>query len=189
MTNAYNLILEINKLKTIFRTNTTLPERKESTAEHSWSATMICLILMPKLTEEFPEVNEQKVLDLILTHDLVEIYAGDVIFSDDKARQDKVTDEEKAVVKLAAIEPEFGQRLISLFHEFEAQKTIESKIAKAADAICPIFLRVQSGQSYKPFNITLNDLEKKKLPHFTFSQTFTTLYHQLLDDLSAKQLI
>ena len=87
------------------------------------------------------------------------------------------------------IYPEFGQQLHDLWHEFEKKETIEAKIAKAADSICPIFLRLQSGQSYIPFNITIDNLEKVKKPIFVFSKTFTVLYEQLKVDLLEKKLI
>jgi putative hydrolase of HD superfamily len=88
-----------------------------------------------------------------------------------------------------AVNPEFGKQLHDLWHEFENKKSIEAKIAKAADAICPIFQRLQSKQSYMPFNLTIADLEKTKYPHFIFSKNFTALYQQLKIDLLKEKLI
>ncbi|MDF1930915.1 HD domain-containing protein [Legionella pneumophila] len=72
----YQLIMEMNKLKLVFRNTITNPQRKESTAEHSWSASMITLILMNELKREFIDVDELKTMKLVLIHDVVEIYAG-----------------------------------------------------------------------------------------------------------------
>lgn len=187
--NIYLFILEMNKLKLVFRNTITNPDRKESTAEHSWSASMIVMILMDELKKEFSDINELKTIQLTLIHDIVEIYAGDVIAFDIEARKNKEKIEAEALTKLMAINPEFGQQLHDLWHEFEGKKSIEAKIAKAADAICPIFQRLQSKQSYIPFNLTIANLEKTKYPLFIFSKTFTTLYQQLKIDLLKEKLI
>jgi putative hydrolase of HD superfamily len=187
--NMYQLILEIDKLKLVFRNTITNPDRKESTAEHSWSAAMITVILMNELKKEFPGINELKIIKLTLIHDIVEVYAGDVMAFDIEARKDKERIEAEALKKLMSIHPEFGQELHDLWHEFEEKNSIEGKIAKAADAICPVFQRLQSKQSYIPFNLTIANLEKTKYPHFVFSKTFTTLYEKLKVDLLAEGLI
>ncbi|OGT41124.1 MAG: hydrolase [Gammaproteobacteria bacterium RIFCSPHIGHO2_12_FULL_37_34] len=187
--NMYQLILEMNKLKLVFRNTTTNPDRKESTAEHSWSASMITIILMNELKKEFSEINELKTVKLTLIHDVVEIYAGDVMAFDTEARKNKEKIEAEALKKLMIVYPEFGQQLHDLWREFEEKKSVESKIAKAADAICPIFQRLQSKQSYIPFNLTIANLEKTKYPHFIFSKTFTTLYQKLKTDLLEEKLI
>jgi putative hydrolase of HD superfamily len=187
--NIYQLILEIDKLKLVFRNTITSPERKESTAEHSWSATMITIILMDELKKEFPGINELKIIKLALFHDVVEIYAGDVMAFDIEARKDKEKIEAEALKKLMSVYPEFGQQLHDLWHEFEERESLDAKIAKAADAICPIFQRLQSKQSYIPFNLTIANLEKTKYPQFMFSKTFTALYQKLKSDLLQEKLI
>ncbi len=185
----YTLILELNKLKLVFRNTTTSPDRKESTAEHSWSAAMITTILMNELKKEFGDIDELKTIKLALIHDIVEIYAGDVMAFDIEARKEKEKTEKEALQKLMIIYPEFGNQLANLWHEFEEKESIEAKIAKAADAICPVFQRLQSKQSYIPFNITITQLETTKYPHFEFSKTFSALYQQLKKDLLKEKLI
>ncbi|TAK75644.1 MAG: HD domain-containing protein, partial [Gammaproteobacteria bacterium] len=159
------------------------------TAEHSWSVGMITMVLMNELKKEFGAIDELKTLKLSLIHDVVEIYAGDVIAFDAEARKNKEKVEAEALTKLMAIYPEFGQQLHDLWYEFEDKKSLEAQIAKAADAICPIFQRLQSNQSYIPFGITIAHLEKTKYPHFMFSKTFTTLDQRLKTDLLEKKLI
>ncbi len=187
--NIYQLILEINNLKLVFRNTITASQRNESTAEHSWSATMITIILMDELKKEFPGIDELKIIKLALIHDIGEIYAGDVMAFDIAARKDKEKIEAEALKKLMSIYPAFGKQLHDLWHEFEDKNTHEAQIAKAADAICPVFQRLQSKQSYIPFNLTIANLEKTKAPHFIFSKTFTALYEKLKNDLLKENLI
>lgn len=185
----YQFILEINKLKLVFRNTQTTPQRNESTAEHSWSASMIVVTLMNELKKEFSNIDELKAIKLALIHDIVEIYAGDVIAFDAQARKDKERVEAEALKKLMAVNPHFGQQLHDLWYEFENKETLEAKIAKAADSICPIFLRLQSAQSYVPFNVSIEKLRQTKYPHFEFSKTFTALFQKLVTDLTNKNLI
>ncbi len=187
--NIYELILEMDKLKLVFRNTTTSADRRESTAEHSWSISMIVMILMDELKKEFGDIDELKVIKLALIHDTVEIYAGDVIAFDSEARKNKEKIEAEALKKLMAVYPAFGQQLHDLWYEFERKEGIEAKIAKAADGICPIFQRLQSKQSYIPFNITIADLDRTRLHQFAFSKTFTALYQQLKVDLLREKLI
>lgn len=185
----YQFILELDKLKLVFRNTTTAENRRESTAEHSWSASMIVMTLMSQLKQEFGAVDELKAVKLTLIHDIVEIYAGDVLAFDAEARKAKAKLEAEALQKLMAFSPAFGEQLHGLWHEFEDKQTLEAKIAKAADAICPIFQRLQTKQSYMPFNLTIANLEKTQYPHFQFSKTFTALYQQLKSDLLKENLI
>ena len=186
----YQLICEMNKLKQVFRTTMTIvPDRKESSAEHSWSASMIVIILMSELKKEFIEIDELKAIKLTLIHDVVEIYAGDVFVFDIAARKEKEKVEAEALQKLIAISPEFGKQLHDLWYEFEIKESIEAKIAKAADAICPLFQRLLTKQSYIPINITISKLEQVKDPYFSFSKTFEILFNQLKTDLKNAHLI
>jgi len=147
------------------------------------------MILMDELKKEFTEINELKAIKLALIHDVVEVYAGDVMAFDIEARKNKEKVEAEALTKLMALNPEFGKQLHDLWYEFEEKESLEAKIAKAADAICPVFQRLHSKQSYVPFNITITNLERTKLPHFIFSKTFSSLYDKLKMDLLNEKLI
>ncbi|PJD91649.1 MAG: hydrolase [Legionella sp.] len=186
---SYQLIAEMTKLKLVFRNTITHADRKESTAEHSWSASMIIVILTSELRKEFPEFDELKTIKLVLIHDIVEIYAGDVIAFDVEARKNKEQAEQDALLKLMGIYPVFGEELHNLWYEFEKKESIEAKIAKAADAICPIFQRLQTKQSYVPYHISIPILDNTKWPQLAFSQTFQTLYQTLKNDLLEAGLI
>lgn len=185
----YALLLEINKLKLVLRNTATSALRMESTAEHSWSVSMIILILIKELKQEFPGLDELKAIKLALIHDIVEIYAGDVLVFNVAARKENEQEERRALQELMSLCPEFGQELHDLWFEFETKTSMEAKIAKAADAICPIFLRLQMRQSYRPIRITLAKLDSIKYPYFAFSKTFSTLYQQLKMDLLKEDLI
>ena len=79
-----NFILEVDKLKKIGRqTYLSDASRKENDAEHSWH-----LALMPLLLSEHAnvEIDVQKIITMILIHDIVEIDAGDTYAYDEAAK-------------------------------------------------------------------------------------------------------
>ena len=81
--NIINFIKEIEKLKPVTRFNRTLDGRFENSAEHSWQ----CAIASIVLQDYYPEkLNIEKVVSMLLIHDLGEIYAGDTWVFDDEKR-------------------------------------------------------------------------------------------------------
>jgi len=180
---VFNLLLEINKLKSVFRTNISQPGRQESTAEHTWSMTMIAQVVMPQLQAEFPKLSPYRTLRMCLVHDLVEIYAGDVNKFDEAGREAIKRAERQAMKKLAAIYPDFGQEMSELWHEFEKNQSIEAQVANAVDLLCPMFLRVHTDHSYEGIGLTKQQLIDKKKHLVTFSTTLSKLFTQLIAEL------
>ena len=81
------------KLKEVYRANS-VADRKESSAEHSWS----CLVLADYfLSKHNFSVDRLKVYELLMYHDAVEIIVGDVSIDDDEARVNKVQQEKDAI--------------------------------------------------------------------------------------------
>ncbi|MCC7574778.1 HD domain-containing protein [Candidatus Woesearchaeota archaeon] len=121
-----------NKLKTVYRFNS-VEDRKESTAEHSWS----CLILADFfLSRNNFNLDRLKVYELLMYHDVVEIEAGDSPLHPEIKRLDKSEKEKKAMKLLHTELPTpLNNKFLKLFTEYEEQKTLESKFAKAIDAL------------------------------------------------------
>lgn len=78
-----DFIKEIEKLKSVTRFNRTLDGRFENSAEHSWQGAIAAMVFQ----DYYPEkLNMEKVISMLLIHDLGEIYAGDTWVFDDKKR-------------------------------------------------------------------------------------------------------
>ena len=79
---SVDFIKEIEKLKSVIRFNRTLDGRFENSAEHSWQGAIAAMVLQ----DYYPEkLNMEKVISMLLIHDLGEIYAGDTwVFDDEK---------------------------------------------------------------------------------------------------------
>ena len=94
----FSFIVEIDKMKTIYRQTYILAEdRQETDAEHSWHMA----IMVPLLSKYSNEpIDEGHTIKLCLAHDLVEIYAGDTYCYDAKASEDKEDREKASAEKL-----------------------------------------------------------------------------------------
>lgn len=106
--------------------------RRESVAEHCWQMALMALLTYRHL--EYP-IEIEKVLKMILIHDLVEAEAGDIPFFEVGTRkQQKAALEQQAIAHIRDMLPgETGQEIFDLFQEFETGKSVEAKFAKALD--------------------------------------------------------
>ena len=121
----FAFIREIDKEKFIGRqTYLTDGERKENDAEHAWHMAIMAYLFREHSNES---VDIAKVMLMCLIHDIVEIDAGDTYAYDTEGLKTQ------------------KQELISLFDEFEAFETAESKFAHAMDNLQPLMLNNSNG--------------------------------------------
>jgi putative hydrolase of HD superfamily len=145
-------IIEIDKVKGIFRKSKLFgSERFENDAEHSWTICVMALLL--KEYADF-SVNIEKVVSMLLIHDIVEIDAGDTfLFSEE--RDSAYIEERKAAERIFGIlEPEQKDYFISLWEEFEAGESNEAKFAVVFDRLEPLIQNYLSeGYAWKKYNV------------------------------------
>ncbi|OJF75656.1 MAG: hypothetical protein BKP49_11130 [Treponema sp. CETP13] len=132
-----NFINEIEKLKIVYRQNGVVGgARQENSAEHSWHIAIMAFTL-----QEYAEkdIDILRVIKMLLIHDLVEIYAGDVFLYDDAGRNKIKTQEKKAADKLFGLLPANQSReFTALWNEYEQAATKEAKYALVLDNLQPI---------------------------------------------------
>ncbi|MGX7826348.1 HD domain-containing protein [Actinokineospora sp. 24-640] len=155
-------IVEIDKLKTVLRRSTLLADdRRENDAEHSWHLAM----MVPLLAEYSDEpIDVGHTVELVLLHDLIEIYAGDTFLYDTAAQHDQEEREQAAADRLFALLPEDqATRLRALWDEFEDRKTAEARFAKAMDRLQPLLLNYNNkGGTWKTPGVTDADVLRRK---------------------------
>ena len=131
---------EIDKAKSVLR-NTILLDasRRENDAEHSWHMA-ICAMLFTEYLNE-PINNMERLLKMIMLHDVIEIYAGDTSAYGSKAELSTQKDRELAAAdKIFSLLPEEQESdFRSLWDEFEAATTPESKCARLVDTFMPVY--------------------------------------------------
>ena len=147
-------IVEVDKAKEIMRrTYLTSSERFENDAEHSWHLALMAPLLKEYIKED---VNIERVINMVVIHDLVEIDAGDTFCYDKEGNLTKREREVKAADRIFNILPKDQAKIIyDLWNEFEEMKTIESKYAACLDRIQPILNNIATGgRAWKENNTT-----------------------------------
>ena len=132
-----SFIVEVDKIKNIMRRTLLIDgSRRENDAEHSWH-----LAIMAMLLTEYAEDKNftlDKVIKMVIVHDLVEIYAGDTFAFDIQGNLEKEEKERKAADKLFGQLPENqGKHLRKLWEEFDEAKTPDARYAAALDRLQP----------------------------------------------------
>src|SRR3989344_2522506 len=95
------------QLRGITRGNNATPDRKESSAEHSWHLSLTAWILHAEFEKEFGVViSLSRMIKMCIMHDLVEIEVGDVPIWDAANRAKVATTEEEAAQKIFNMLPE-----------------------------------------------------------------------------------
>lgn len=157
-------IVELDKMKSIFRRTSVIGEdRQEDDAQHSWHISVMAMILSEYANED---IDICKVIKMLLTHDLVELYAGDTFCYDNIGNMDKRDREVKAADKLyGMLEEDKGKELRALWDEFEDQKTHEAKFAASMDRLQPMLSNYNNnGGTWKKHNVAKKDIYKRILP-------------------------
>lgn len=145
-------IVEIEKLKGVHRkTKPVGLNRYENSAEHSWHVCLSALMLKEYANEP---VNIDRVIKMLLIHDLGEIDAGDTIIYASETEALKA-EEAAGVERLLALLPDgMGEPLMSLWHEFEAGETPDARFAKAIDRVPPLLHNLHGGgHSWKAHDV------------------------------------
>jgi putative hydrolases of HD superfamily len=155
-------VVEIDRLKTIVRRSPLIADdRRENDAEHSWH-----LAVMVMLLAEYSDtpIDVARTVQLVLVHDLVEIYAGDTFLYDPVAAADQPERELAAADRLFAILPEDqAEHWRGLWDEFEARESPEARFAKAMDRLQPLLLNFNNkGGTWHTPGVTDADVLKRK---------------------------
>lgn len=137
-------LVEADALKSVLRrTRPVGSERMENSAEHSWHAALMAVVLAPYADEP---VDVGHVVEILLVHDLVEIDAGDTFAYDDAGRETQAERERVAADRIFGLLPEEqGRALRALWDEFEERTTPEARFAHAMDRISAVLLNHANG--------------------------------------------
>ncbi|MCR8842079.1 HD domain-containing protein [Paenibacillus sp. SC116] len=135
--NVLELIKLGEKLKMELRHGWLSNGRRESVAEHTWRLALMAMTIEPYLPIK---VNSEKLLKMIIIHDLVEAYAKDIpafdTMNNSEAKALKYKNEIAAIEQIRNIlGDEHGQKLYDYWFEFERKETYEAKVANALDKL------------------------------------------------------
>lgn len=125
----------LNGLKSVNR-SAIVGSRRESPAEHSWGCLMLADFFLSRMDLKKRKINRLHVYELLMYHDVVEILAGDAQLHPenvDATKNKDVGEQEAAKLLRERLPVPLGEKFFVLFQEFEDQKTVESRFAKAID--------------------------------------------------------
>ncbi|MEO0544462.1 MAG: HD domain-containing protein [Pseudomonadota bacterium] len=143
---------ESERLKDTLRSGFTGNGAKESTAEHTWR---VCLFALA-FSDLLDGVDVERLLSLLIVHDLGEVYEGDVpaIFQvpDDGRDARERADFQKLISDLPV---GLRDKFLDLFDEYAAGQTLEAKLAKGFDKLETILQHTQ-GANPADFDYAFN---------------------------------
>lgn len=152
---------ELEQLKTITRQNKTLDGRQENSAEHSWQLAL----LAPILKNYFPEqVDMEKVMLMLLVHDLGEVHAGDTSAFDEAGKESSYKREEASLLRtLQYLPTDQGEVYRSYWQEFEQGNSPEARYARVLDGLVPVLNHLLTGsEGDNPTGLTKSAVLAKK---------------------------
>ncbi len=182
-------IVELDKMKSIFRMTSVIGEdRHEDDAQHSWHISVMAMLLSEYANEK---VDTCKVIKMLLTHDLVELYAGDTFCYDNIGNMDKRERELAAADKLyGMLDEDKAKELRDLWDEFEEQKTPEAIFAASMDRLQPMLSNYNNnGGTWKKHNVAKEDIYKRIEPVKKSSDELWQFVENMLEDAYKRGLI
>jgi putative hydrolase of HD superfamily len=154
MQQVVDFILELDRLKGVTRkTRPVGLERYENSAEHSWQIALLAAAMVPYAREA---VDVDRVVQMLLVHDIGEIDTGDTIFYAEDGLADRKAAERSCVTRIFGhLDPPQRDRFLALWNEFDENVTAEARFANAADRAMPVILNLNNDlQSWRENGIT-----------------------------------
>ncbi|MDO5613522.1 MAG: HD domain-containing protein [Paracoccus sp. (in: a-proteobacteria)] len=157
-------LAQADRLKSVLRAGVIHSGRRENSAEHSWHLALYALVLA-ELAPQGADVD--RVIRMLILHDLVEIDTGDVpihaaggLAHGSAAR---VAAEQAAADRLFGLLPAAqAADFRALWDEFEAGETPDARFAKALDRAQPVWLNIAAeGGTWAEFGVTWDQLQSR----------------------------
>jgi putative hydrolase of HD superfamily len=164
MQQIIDFVLELEKLKGVTRKTRPLGlDRYENSAEHSWQLALLAISLERFATSP---VDMNRVVRMLLVHDIGEIDAGDTIFFAEGNWEERKAAELNAVKRIFALLPEEqAANFLVLWQEFERAETAEALFAHAVDRTMPVLLNLANqGQSWRENGISYERVVRRIKP-------------------------
>ncbi|RED54700.1 HD domain-containing protein [Cohnella lupini] len=174
-------LVEIDKLKSVLRKTFIMDRsRLENTAEHSWHVSLLAVVLLEHAND--PSLDLNRVICMLLLHDIVEIDAGDTFAYDTEGYLDKEERENAAARRLFGMLPDDQQgEWMELWREFEDGVTHESKYAAALDRLQPVIHNYYTGGvSWRNNGIVRSQVLKRLAPVKEVSETLWQFTNDIL---------
>jgi putative hydrolases of HD superfamily len=156
---------EADRLKSVLRATTLVDgSRRENSGEHSWHLALYAMVLADQAG---PGVDINRVIRMLLIHDIVEIDVGDVPIHSAGGQAhgsaDTMAAEARAADRIFGLLPnDLRDDLRVLWEEFEAAETPDAIFAKSLDRVQPVMANLMSGGgTWVEYNVTAAQLDAR----------------------------
>ena len=174
-------LLEIDKEKQIFRqTHIVGYGRRENDAEHAWHMAIMAFVLAEHADNP---VDVLRVVQMVLIHDLVEIYAGDTYAYDEAGKATQRERELAAADRIFGMLPaDQGKQMRGVWEEFEAYETPEARFAHLLDNYQPLSLNdANGGKDWLSHGVTRSQIMKRNERTLDVSEAMGRVIRQVID--------
>ena len=156
-------------------------ERFENDAEHSYQLAMVAWFL---IEQDKLKLDKELCFMYVLAHDLVEVYAGDTYFLDQKYAESKIKREKEAVKKIKKRFSSF-KTLAKILEKYESKKDKESEFIYALDKLIPpIQIYLENGKGWHEKKVSFEELLKNKNNKIAVSKEVEKYWLELLSELT-----
>lgn len=156
---------EADRLKSVLRATTLVDgSRPENSGEHSWHLALYAMVLADQAG---PGVSIDRVIRMLLIHDLVEIDVGDVPIHSQNGAAHASAETQAAEARAAdrlfgLLPPDQAPAFRALWEEFEAAETPDAVFAKSLDRVQPVMANLMSGGgTWVTYDVTYAQLESR----------------------------
>lgn len=189
LTSTLKVLKLAERLKFELRHSYTSSGRQESVAEHTWRMSLMAVLIGPYLDQP---VNMEKLLKMIIIHDLIEAEAGDVsaldVLRNPAIKKEKEQRERAAIENLRRhLDSSVGEEVYRLWYEFEEKTTYEAKVANAFDKL-EVQLQHNDADiaTWEEIEFDMSYMMDK---HVLFDQTLTQLKALIEKEAEDKMLV
>jgi len=152
---------EADKLKSTLRATTLCDgSRRENSGEHSWHIALYAMVMAEHANRP---INVDRVIKMLLIHDLVEIDAGDNPVHGDHDQAEIEAIEQAAADRIFGLLPQDqADTFRALWDEFEAAQTDDAIFAKSIDRVQPVVANLETGGGTWPeYKVTAEQLQSR----------------------------
>ncbi|MBL4891383.1 MAG: HD domain-containing protein [Rhizobiaceae bacterium] len=154
-------LTEADKLKSILRVTILCDaSRRENSGEHSWHIALYAMVLAE---HAITPIDINRVIKMLLIHDLVEIDAGDTPIHGNHDLAEMAAVEKRAADRIFGLLPkDQAKEFRMLWDEFEAAESDDAVFAKSVDRVQPVISNLESGGvSWIDYNVTVEQIESR----------------------------
>ena len=154
-------LIEADKLKSVLRGTTLCDQsRRENSGEHSWHIALYAMVMAEHANRP---VDINRVIKMLLVHDLVEIDAGDNPIHGDHDPTEMEAIEQAAADRIFGLLPaDQADSFRALWDEFEAATTDDAIFAKSIDRVQPVISNLETdGGTWPEYDVTAAQLQTR----------------------------